>query len=69
MVRRSSRVATRLAARPYLAVPQACGTSLRSAHVYKDAKQFASLSVCSRLESNQHRILRKDISYPLNDGS
>ena len=26
-------------------------------------------SLCSRLESNQHRILRKDISYPLNDGS
>ncbi len=24
---------------------------------------------CSRQESNLHRILRKDMSYPLNDGS
>ena len=27
------------------------------------------LCFCSRLESNQHHILRKDASYPLNDGS
>jgi hypothetical protein len=29
-----------------------------------DVKQW-----CSRQESNLHRILRKDASYPLNDGS
>lgn len=29
----------------------------------------AGVSMCSRLESNQHHSLRRGISYPLNDES
>ncbi len=44
-------------------------TSLRSAHVQKNTKRLVFFVMCSRQESNPHRLLRKEMSYPLNDGS
>ncbi|TSC63190.1 MAG: hypothetical protein Athens041674_297 [Parcubacteria group bacterium Athens0416_74] len=56
--------------RPRLAVRPARLTTLRLAQDHKHLPKGKCLCVlCSRQESNLHYILRKDASYPLNDGS